>query len=368
MNASNRSLPLSLSLSLALLLGSEACNNSHAREKARPAADAPAGVAGDSSQVRPKLGYVLHVLNDFTESIKRGAEDAGQALGADVEVQGPAGSSAQDAIAIFEGMVQRRLDGLVVVPAPGDVWVSPIRRASKAGVPVLTANVTSPKADAPAWFGQDEFQSGVLLAGALQKALGPRAAQPGKVVVGICHPGLSVLSERYAGVVKGLSQTKLEVTEPRDVTVPNTTNYAAWESLTGANPQAVAFVGLCSMDVPNLAKLKGRSGASWLVAGYDLTQESLDALKTGKADLLLGQNPYLQGYLPVRALVEHLKLKQPLPRGWVDVGTELITAQNVAEVYAREVDRKVGRERYAERLKANFVNLSELAKPLPVEH
>ncbi len=352
-----------LGFSVVLLLLAAGCKKSETTAATGSEAPASSAAAG----ARPKLGYVLHVLNDFTESIKRGAEDAGQALGADVDVQGPAGSSAQDAIAIFEGMVQRRLDGLVVVPAPGEVWVSPIRRAMKAGVPVLTANITSAQSEAPAWFGQDEYQSGVLLAESLAKSLGARAQQPGKVVVGICHPGLSVLTARYDGLAKGLSQTKLEVSQPRDVTVPNTTNYAAWESLTGANPDAVAFVGLCSMDVPNLAKLKARGKTAWLVAGYDLNQESLDALKTGKADLLLGQNPYLQGYLPVRALVEHLKSKQPLPKGWVDVGTEVVTPQNVGEVYAREVDRGVGRTSYAARLKAQFADLASLAKPLPAE-
>ncbi|HZY45978.1 MAG TPA: hypothetical protein VFF70_14665, partial [Anaerolineae bacterium] len=37
------------------------------------------------------IGYVLHGLNNFTQVIKQGAEDAGRALGVDVEVTGPAG-------------------------------------------------------------------------------------------------------------------------------------------------------------------------------------------------------------------------------------------------------------------------------------
>jgi ABC-type sugar transport system substrate-binding protein len=321
--------------------------------------------AGSSQTL--ELGYVLHVLNDFTESIKRGAEDAARDLDLKIEVQGPAGGSAQDAIGIFEGMVQRRLDGIVVVPAPGDVWVGPIRRGQKAGVPVLTANITSSESDAAAWFGQDEYRSGVILAESLIKALGERAHQPGKVVVGICAPGVTVLTRRYDGLVKGLAGTALSVSEPRDVTVPNTTNYAAWESLTGANPGAVAFAGLCSMDVPNLSKLKARGRGSWLVVGYDLNQDSLDALKQGSADVLIGQHPYLQGYLPVRALAEHLTTKQPLPKGWVDVGTEVITRDNVSHVYARETERETMRSSYSELMKQHFANLPALAKPLPPE-
>jgi ABC-type sugar transport system substrate-binding protein len=343
------------------LLAGLACNKVDDK-----ATGSEAGAKAASSEKPLKIGYVLHVLNDFSESIRRGAEDAGKDLSAQVDIQGPAGSSAQDAIAIFEGMMQRRLDALAVIPAPGDVWVSPIRRASKAGIPVVTANITSPESEAPAWFGQDEYQSGVLLAQTLVQRLGSRAAEPGKVVVGICHPGVAVLTARYDGVVKGLASTKLEVSQPRDVTVPNATNYAAWESLVSANPDAVAFVGLCSMDVPNLAKVKARAPqAKWLVAGYDLTQEALDALKTSKADLLIGQNPYLQGYLPVRSLVEHVRQGKPLPRGWVDVGTEVVTAENAGQVYGREVDRNLGKKLYAQRLKERFVDLGALAKPLP---
>jgi len=312
-----------------------------------------------------RVGYVLHVLNDFSESIKRGAEDAGKALRVDVDVQGPAGASSQDAIGIFEGMVQRRVDGLVVVPSPGDVWVNPIRRAVQAGLPVLTANITSVDAPSPAWFGQDERQSGVILATALRKALEDRKRTEGKVVVGICAPGVAVLQQRYDGLVEGLRGTKIQVSEPRDVTVPNSSNYTSWESLAGANPNALAFVGLCSMDVPNLAKVKSRTGGSWLVLGYDLNQESLDALRNGTAEVLVGQHPYLQGYLPVRALVELLRDHRPVPKGWIDVGTEVVRRADVDGVYARETNRDVGRRWYDEYMQAKFADLGSNVKPLP---
>src|SRR5258708_2664767 len=66
-----------------------------------------------------RIGYVLHGLNDFTQVIKRGAEDAGKALGVDVEVIGPADFKAEEAINQFEGMVQKKVDGLACMPMPG---------------------------------------------------------------------------------------------------------------------------------------------------------------------------------------------------------------------------------------------------------
>ncbi len=105
----------------------------------------PSDIGPAKPQGKPKLGYVLHGLNDFTQIIKQGAEDAAQAEGVIVDVVGPASFSATaDAIAMFEGMTQKPVKGLVVVPMPGEVWVTPIRQATEAGIPVLTANVTSP--------------------------------------------------------------------------------------------------------------------------------------------------------------------------------------------------------------------------------
>src|SRR5437588_9021741 len=149
-------------------------------------------------QGKPKLGYVLHGLNDFTQIIKQGAEDAARAEGVIVDVVGPASFSATaDAIAMFEGMTQKQVKGLVVVPMPGEVWVTPIRQATEAGIPVLTANVTSPGSSATAWFGQDEFASGVTLATELRKLLAVENRHEGRIIVGMCAPGLGVLVERY---------------------------------------------------------------------------------------------------------------------------------------------------------------------------
>src|ERR1051326_8801738 len=111
------------------------------------------------------IGYVLHGLNDFTAQIKRGAEDAGKKCGVDVEVTGPSSFDAtQEAIGQFEAMIQKKKEGLGVIPMPGEVWVRPIKEAADAGIPVVTANITSEGSASSAWFGQDEYQSGVILA------------------------------------------------------------------------------------------------------------------------------------------------------------------------------------------------------------
>ncbi|MBI2927113.1 MAG: substrate-binding domain-containing protein [Verrucomicrobia bacterium] len=317
-------------------------------------------------QAKLKLGYVLHGLNDFTQIIKQGAEDAARAESVTVDVVGPASFSAtSDAIAMFEGMTQKQVKGLVVVPMPGAVWITPIRQATEAGIPVLTANVSSTGSTATAWFGQDEFASGVTLATELRKFLAVQNKPAGRIIVGICAPGVSVLVERYEGFKKGMAGTQYLISDPFDVNTENTANYAAWENLAGANPEMLALVGLCSMDLPNLAKLKVRTKGQWLVAGYDLGRETLDAVKAGTVQVVVGQHPYLQGYLPVVALARHLRDQRPLPQGWIDTGMEVVTRDNVETIYAREADAAKQTQWYADYVARHFGDLNGLAKPLP---
>ncbi len=356
---------LALLASLPLMLIS--CSPTPATPPITPGAKPPATGQTDA-RPRIRIGYVLHVLNDFSQVIKRGAEDAGKALDVDVEVVGPPAAQATDAIGMFEGMVQKKKDGLVVIPMPGDVWVKPIKEASSAGIPVLTANITSAGSASEAWFGQDEYQSGVVLATELRKMLAADGKKSGKVLAGICAPGVAVLEERYKGFTKGMEGSGFTVTDPKDVGVENTKNYSAWENQTTANSDIVAAVGLCSMDIPNLAKVRTRSKAKWLVGGYDLNAETLDALKAGTTQISLGQHPYLQGYLPVLAMVQHLRDKKPLPKGWVDVGTEIVTKANVDSLVPRETDRAAETKWYADYIAKNFTDLGSLAKPLPGTH
>ncbi|MSU63119.1 MAG: sugar ABC transporter substrate-binding protein [Pedosphaera sp.] len=351
-NAETRGRPALLPLLLALSLAVGCEQKPSGNDTAKPTG-------------QRKIGYVLHGLNEFTQIIKQGAEDAARAESVTVNVAGPAGFATADAIAMFEGMAQKPVDGLVVVPMPGEVWVTPIRQATQAGIPVLTANITSPGSTATTWFGQDEYASGVILATELRKFLTAQSKHEGRIVVGMCAPGVGVLVERYEGFKKGMSGTKFQITQPFDVNTENTANYAAWENLAGANPEMAAIVGLCSMDLPNLAKLKERTKGHWLVAGYDLGRETLDAVKAGTIQVAVGQHPYLQGYLPVVALARHLRDKQPLPQGWIDVGTEVVTRDNVELIYGRETDARKQTQWYASYVAKQFADLNAAAKPLP---
>lgn len=315
-----------------------------------------------SAQDEIKIAYVLHGLNDFTQTIKEGAEDAGKDLGVTVDVFGEAGFDIPTHQGFFESAIQAGYDGIVVIPNGGDPWNSLIQTATDAGIPLASANNTALNSTLDLWVGQDEYNSGVLLAKEVQAQLTAADVTSGKIVIGSCFPGNPVLDARSQGIHSVFDGTGFELTQDQDTKLDNTENYNIWDSLAIANADAVAMVGLCSLDPPNIAQVKERGGYTWLGAGYDLETPTLDAISNGLIGVSAGQQPYLQGYLPVRALVEQIKTGTKIS-GWLEVPTDIVTAANVEEFKPRESDAAVQKQFYADYMAENFADLQAGARP-----
>jgi simple sugar transport system substrate-binding protein len=309
-----------------------------------------------------RIAYVMHGLNDFTQVIKRGAEAAGRDLGVEVVVYGQAGFDIPTHQAFFETAIAEGFDGIVVIPNGGDPWNSLIQQATDAGIPLASANNTALNSPLDVWVGMDEYTSGQFLAAEMKNVFAAKGVTAGLIVVGMCALGNPVLVSRYQGFVDGMADTEFEITEAQDVQLSNEENYARWENLATANPDAVAMVGLCSLDIPNIAQIKERSGAEWSVGGYDIEVPTLDAIAAGFADVSIGQQPYLQGYMPVRILVEEIRNGVDV-EGWFECPPDVVTAANVADYVSRESDPAVEYEYYTQYMAENFADLSQPTRP-----
>lgn len=309
-----------------------------------------------------KIAYILHGLNDFTQTIKEGAEDAGADLGVKVDVFGEAGFDIPTHQGFFESAIQAGYDGIAIIPNGGDPWNALIQTATDAGIPIAAANNTALNSTLDLWVGQDEYNSGVLLAQEIQNQLVAKDVTSGKVVIGSCFPGNPVLDARSQGIHSVLDAAGYELTQDNDTKLDNTENYNIWDSLAIANPDAVAMVGLCSLDPPNIAQVKERGSYDWLGAGYDLETPTLDAISKGLIGVSAGQQPYLQGYLPVRALVEEIKSGTNIS-GWLEVPTDIVTASNVEQFKPREADAAVQKQFYADYMAEHFADLQAAARP-----
>ena len=317
--------------------------------------------AADNSDI--EIAYVLHGLNTFTERMKTGAEDAARDYGVTLEVFGDASFDIPTHQAFFETALQRGFDGIAVVTNPGDQWITPIQQAVEQGVPLVSANVTGLETALETWVGQDEYNSGVILGGEMLEQLEAAGVTEGKIAVGNCAPAATVLQDRDNGLRQAFEGSAFEVLPAQEVLIPVPDNYGRWENIMAANPDAVAAVGLCSIDIPNLAQIKERSGGTWLIGGYDLDPPTLQAIKDGWAQVTVGQQEYLQGYLPISALAEHLINGTPLVKGWLETPTEVVTADNVDDYVSRQTDDQVQYDYYQDYIAENYADLEAAARP-----
>jgi ABC-type sugar transport system substrate-binding protein len=185
------------------------------------------------------------------------------------------------------------------------------------------------------YVGEKSVESGRLLGKMVLDKIGGTTAK-GDVIVGNCYPGFPVLENRQKGVLESLAKAPgVKIVGPSDVKVDSVANFAAWQGLLAANPNALAMVGLCAPDVESIGKVNKAAPSSKAIgAGYDLTTGNLEALANGTAHISLGQTPFVQGYLPVQVLVDSIRNKIKINKpGFLDSGTEIVTATKVIEPF-----------------------------------
>ena len=303
-----------------------------------PASEAPASAAPTESAApaRIKIGFVTHVLgNPFIQQIIDGANAAAADLNVDLQVTGPEGGDADAQLKAVQTLVASGVQG-IATSVPGESMASGLNDIVASGVPIVQFNLLVTSVKAP-YVGERSVQSGRILGGKVLDKLGG-ASSTGTVIIGNCFPGFPVLENRAKGVQESLKAAAgLKILGPFDVKVAANENYAAWEALLAANPDAKALVGLCAPDIASLGKLQAANPDKTFVSGgYDLTAENLAELKAGHAYVSLGQTPFMQGYLPVKILADTIRgtTKVDLSAGgFLDAGTEIVTADSVTEPF-----------------------------------
>jgi ABC-type sugar transport system substrate-binding protein len=298
-----------------------------------PASSAPAESATPESI---KIGFVTHVLgNPFIQQIIDGAEAAAADLNVELQVTGPEGGDADAQLKAVQTLVAAGVQG-IATSVPGESMSSGLNEIIDAGTPVVQFNLLVTSVKAP-YVGERSVESGRILGEKVLEKLGG-SAFIGKVIIGNCFPGFPVLENRATGVQESLKMAPgVEVLGPFDVKVAANENYAAWEALLAANPDAKALVGLCAPDIASLGKLQAANASTPFVSGgYDLTAENLAEIKAGNAYVSLGQTPFMQGYLPVKMLADTIRGTTTVDLaagGFLDAGTEIVTADSVQEPF-----------------------------------
>jgi ABC-type sugar transport system substrate-binding protein len=289
-----------------------------------------ASVASPKPQAKPlTIGFVTHFIgNPFIKQVEQAARDAGKDLGVNVKITGTAGFDAAAQLKIVQDLFASGADG-VSTSITGDSMATGLNALIAQGKPIVEFNIYSSRVNAP-YVGERSVDDWAILGKMVRTKMGGASAT-GKVIIGTCAPGFPALVDRINGVKAGLGKG-LTIKGPFDVTGDPTKNYTAWQQLIAANPDAKALIGVCAQDLENLGKLNKLNGSKFITGGGDPTLGNHAALESGNGLVSIGQTGYVQGYLPIKMIVEALRTGKALPKsGFISSGYEVITKAGAKE-------------------------------------
>ncbi|MFC5939586.1 substrate-binding domain-containing protein [Corynebacterium choanae] len=231
----------------------------------------------------------------FWDLVRKGAEDAARAH--NIELKYSSDPQAPNQVNLVQAAIDANVDGIALT-LPNQQALGPVaQKAAAVGIPVVGLNSGMDALETyqlDGFYGQDESIAGQMA--------GKRLAEAGanKVLCVIHEQGNSSQEARCAGVKDGLSGGDVEIlyVNGQDLTQVKSTVQAklSQDSSIDTIMALVAPVALVASDAATAA------GASVNIATFDTNAELVTAIKDGRIQFAIDQQPYVQGYLAVDAL------------------------------------------------------------------
>jgi ribose transport system substrate-binding protein len=251
----------------------------------------------------------------FYISMRKGAEAAAKAVGAELVFQGAPDFNPVLQVPVLDAVIARHPDAILIAPTDKVQLVQPLKKAADAGIAVITVDTFigtgvyqtgAGDADFPfSYVASDNVLGGQMAARALAKAVGDK----GKVYVSNVKPGVSTTDQREEGF-------KAEMKNHPGIVVLDTqfndddANKAASQvqSVIARNGDLVGVFGanlFSALGSANGVKQAGKLGTVKVVA-FDAPSSIVDNLKSGLVDIAIAQHPAEIGYFGVMAAYAHL--------------------------------------------------------------
>ena len=276
--------------------------------------------------------------------VRKGAEKAAAELtaaGTPVRIiwKGPIREDDREQqIQVVEGFTSQGVQGIVLAPLDSRALNRPVEEAARSGIPTILfdSNLEAPNR-AISYVATDNGKGGHLAG----KRMGELLKGKGTVLMLRYQEGSASTEEREAGFL-----AELKASFP-GITVVSADQYAgptrdtakrAAENLLNRFATRVdgIFTPNESTTVGTLLALEdaGRAGKLRFI-GFDTSPDFVPAMRAGKLDGIVVQNPFAMGELGVRTLVKHLRGEAVEKR--IDTGVTLITPATLDDPASREL-------------------------------
>jgi simple sugar transport system substrate-binding protein len=234
----------------------------------------------------------------FWDRIRAGAEQAAKDTGSTLKYSADPEASKQ--AVLIQNAIDSKVDGIATTLVTPDALIPTIKKATAAGIPVDSFNsgfAYWQQAGALTHFSSDEFLAG-------QQA-GKKMAADGatKVLCTIQQTGSVALEDRCKGVKDSFSNTEnLQVNGADDSAVTS-----AIQAKLSEDKSINWVITLGAPQALDTIKAQEGSGTKAKIGTFDTNPDLAQAVKDGKVQWYIDQQPYLQGYMAITQLYLYKK-------------------------------------------------------------
>lgn len=308
------------------------------RKKVRDIADAlnyrpnPIGKALANQNKRTNIGVILAPdYNPFVEDVKKGVEAARQELkdyGVNIELHVLTRLDGEEQLGIMKNMLRNNISAISLVPIEHKLVIECINEMVENGIPVVTFNSDIKNTKRLCFVGQDHNKGGRVAAELMGKVIN----RAGKVAIITSSYSLLCHEQRVEGFRTKLQESYdeikiIDICENQDqdleafqciLSIFERVNDLRGIYITGGG---VSGVGKALMHAGKEKEIK--------VISHDFVPGTIRLLKEGIIDFTIGQDPYTQGYLPIKLLYECL-FSGKLPKSeFVETKIDIRVKENI---------------------------------------
>lgn len=206
----------------------------------------------------------------------------------------------------IRALLEKGADGLILTAIDTPEGIEYINRLA-AQIPVITYNTDFTASKRLCFVGQDHISAGRTAGNLLCNSL----RRPGWIVPLISYTNILAHTQRVDGLRSVLGGCPIEVrlSPPLETAESDRQAYHVVSRLLESQ-RDVACIYVAGGGQVGAADALADSGraSQVMMLCYDLLPKTIQHLKAGVVDYTIGQQPFLQGYLPVSILYEYLVL------------------------------------------------------------